>query len=254
MARTTLRPHEASRFFAVHLVALDLTQLEVHYVPGRDDVAGHKLPEGFVPGRIPPEHFEGLVAAFNGGFMPQHGRWGMKAGELLVVPPRDVGCTVALFEPTNGGVQIAPWPRLAARDGEIRAYRQTPPCLVDGGELHPDLRRNHEKPWGGFNPNLVTRRRSAVGIDAAGKVLLYAVGVEVGPRLLAEALAHAGAAQAAELDINDNWTRFALFEVDPSVGEPRVATMLLDDMVKQKSGYVARASERDFFYVVRRKP
>ena len=27
--------------------------------------------------------------------------------------------------------------------------------------------------------------------------------------------------------------------------------MLLDDMVKQKSGYVARPSERDFFYLRR---
>lgn len=189
--------------------------------------------------------------------MPRHGRWGMKAAGVVIVPPRESGCTVALLDPpdasagTKTTVVVAPWPRVEPHDARAAYYRQTPPCLLDEGELHPQLLRGNEKPWGGFNANLVTRRRSAVGLDATGKTLFYAVGIEVGPRLLAEGLRYAGARQAAELDINDNWTRFALFEVDAAAGEPRVATMLLDDMVKQKSGYVARPSERDFFYLRR---
>jgi hypothetical protein len=254
LAQTVLRPHETSRFLTVHIVAIDLRRLELHYLPGTEDVLGKRLPDSVTPGRVPPEHHPRLVAAFNGGFMPQHGRWGMKVSDFIVVPPRELGCTVAT-QPSalpERSVRIAPWPALAAEEPQLPAYRQTPPCLLNGGELHPDLKRGVEKPWGGFNPNLVTRRRSAVGLDASGHLLFYAVGVEVGPRLLAEALAHAGAAQAAELDINDNWTRFALFVLDEATGQPRVERMLLDDMVKQKSGYVARPSERDFFYLLRR--
>lgn len=254
LMKTVVRPHETSRFLTVHVVAIDLRRLELHYLPGTEDVVGKRLPDTVSPGRVPPQHRAGIVAAFNGGFMPQHGRWGMKVSDFVVVPPRENGCTVATLPSARPeqSVRIAPWPELAAEDARIPAYRQTPPCLLDRGELHADLKRGQEKPWGGFNPNLVTRRRSAVGLDASGTILFYAVGIEVGPRLLAEALAHAGAAQAAELDINDNWTRFALFALDEAAGEPRVERMLLDDMVKQKSGYVARPSERDFFYLVRR--
>lgn len=257
LVRTVVHPHEVSRFLSVHVVAVDLERMTLHYMPGSDDMGNATLPDPLVPGRIPREHLPGLVAAFNGGFMPRHGRWGMKAAGVVIVPPRESGCTVALLDPpdasagTKTTVVIAPWPRVEPHDARAAYYRQTPPCLLDEGELHPQLLRGNEKPWGGFNANLVTRRRSAVGLDATGKTLFYAVGIEVGPRLLAEGLRYAGARQAAELDINDNWTRFALFEVDAAAGEPRVATMLLDDMVKQKSGYVARPSERDFFYLRR---
>ncbi len=256
MVRTVVHPHEASRFLSVHVVAIDLERLALHYMPGSDDMGNATLPDPLEPGRIPRAHLPGLVAAFNGGFMPRHGRWGMKAAGVVIVPPRETGCTVALLEPNAGAgtvttVAVAPWPRLAAHEPRAAYYRQTPPCLLDEGELHPQLLQGNEKPWGGFNRNLVTRRRSAVGLDATGKTLFYAVGIEVGPRLLAEGLRYAGARQAAELDINDNWTRFALFQIDAAAGEPRVATMLLDDMVKQKSGYVARPSARDFFYLRR---
>src|SRR5690606_21599438 len=116
----------------------------------------------------------------------------------------------------------------------------TPPCLLDGGALHAELERGNEKPWGGFNKNLVTRRRSAIGLDVDGHTLFYAVGIEVGPRLLAAGLRYAGATQQSELDIHDDWPRFALFALDESAGEPRVASMLLEDTVKVKSKYVAR--------------
>lgn len=238
----------------VHVVALDLGRLALDYMPGSEDVGDKKLPSPLEAGLVPRAHLVGLIAAFNGGFMPQHGRWGMKKAGQVIVPPKESGCTVALVESEDRrGVRIAPWSKLASLDAHVPSYRQTPPCLLDGAELHPDLERGHEKPWGGFLPNLVTRRRSAVGLDAGGSTLFYAVGVEVGPRLLAEGLRYAGAVVAAELDINDNWTRFALFEIDEEVGEPRVTSMLLGDMVKQKSGYVARPSARDFFYVRRER-
>lgn len=251
MVRTTVRPHEVSRFHSLHVVALDLSRLVLHYMPGADDMGNERLPAPYQPGLVPEDHRTDVLVAFNGGFMPQHGRWGMKAAGVVIVPPRQTGCTIGLFPGEEAGkrVRIAPWPALAGDDAHMPFYRQTPPCLLEGGSLHPELERGNEKLWGGFNKNLVTRRRSAIGLDADGHTLFYAVGIEVGPRLLAEGLRYAGATAAAELDINDNWTRFALFAMDESVGEPRVATMLLKDMVKQKSGYVARPSARDFFYV-----
>ena len=54
---------------------------------------------------------------------------------------------------------------------------------------------------------------------------------------------------AAELDINWNWTRFFAFSAG-SDGVPGIAESLAD-VEHTKRDYVGRASERDFFYVLR---
>jgi hypothetical protein len=70
--------------------------------------------------------------------------------------------------------------------------------------------------------------------------------------LLTEALQHVGARSAAELDINDNWTRFILYAPGTDGAPVQATGTLLPDMVQTKAGYVSRPSERDFFYVVER--
>jgi hypothetical protein len=242
---TLIHPHESSRFITLTLVAIDLTRSRIELMPGVDDVGKQQVP--FAPGLVPERDRAGLVAAFNGGFMPQHGRWGMRVGETTLLPPRDPGCTIALFA---DDVEIRGWPALAGRAAELRALRQTPPCLLEEGEIHPDLRAGRDRAWAGHTPGIITRRRSAVGLSSDGKTLLYALGVECSPKLLAIGLRAAGARSAAQLDINWNWTRFLLFEPDNG-GKPRV-TATLADVDHTKRDYVDVASKRDFFYVVRR--
>ena len=241
-----IHPHVSSRFITLSLVAIDLTRARIEFVPGVDDVVRQQVP--FVPGLVPERDRAGLVAAFNGGFMPQHGRWGMRVGETTLLPPREPGCTIALTAADR--VEIRSWPALASRSGELRALRQTPPCLLEEGEVHPDLIAGRERAWAGHTPGIVTRRRSALGVSKDGKTLLYALGVECSPKLLATGLRAAGAASAAQLDINWNWTRFLLFAAD-SNGKPRVTTTLAE-VDHTKRDYVEAASKRDFFYVVRR--
>jgi hypothetical protein len=248
MVVTLLHPHPVSRFLSVHVVAIDLSRVELGWLPGTADVDAKTLPSVSV-GLVPAEQQARLVAVFNGGFQPAHGRWGMYLRPHVMVPPRDVGCTIALGQ--DGGVQIASWPEIAPQLERLKASRQTPPCLMAGGELHPKLLANDERPWGGRAKDLVTRRRSAIGLDAGRRVLYYALGIEVGPRLLAEALRHAGAAEAAELDINFNWTRFLLFGRGAD-GVLQVTQPLLPDMPFSRKGYVTRKNDRDFFYVLER--
>jgi hypothetical protein len=244
--KTTLHPHPTSRFIALTVVSIHLTAVSLHFMPGSEDVGKAKVP--FVPGLVPSDQQERVLAVFNGGFQPRHGRWGMRLGESTIVPPRDIGCTVAIQ--SDGAVRIRSFPALAADLAALQALRQTPPCLLEQGVVHPDLIAGRDKIWAGKTPGLVTRRRSAIGIDASGRVLFYAIGVEATPRLLAEGLKAAGAHDAAELDINWNWTRFLLFGKDEQ-GALRVSTSLVEGEYA-KSGYVARPSERDFFYLLRR--
>jgi hypothetical protein len=196
---------------------------------------------------VPRESQEALIAVFNGGWKPEHGRWGMYRSGTSVVPAREGGCTVSVDREGKVALSSA----LPSNVDTLEAYRQTPPCLFENGALHPKLAAGDEKPWGGKAKDVVTRRRSAVGVSQDGRFLFYAVGDEASPKWLAKALLLAGASTGAELDINWYWTRFLLFgEKD---GALSVTSTLIPGMEYQSRGYVERPSDRDFFYVLRRK-
>jgi hypothetical protein len=238
---TKLHPHPTSRFITLTLVAMDLKALRLRFMPGVEDVGTRRVP--FEPGLIPETERELAIAAFNGGFMPRHGRWGMRLGETTIVPPRADGCEIVVF--ADDSVRI----RSAADDAaKALALRQTPPCLIEEGALHPLLLKGRDKPWAGHTPGVATRRRSAIGINREGNVLFYAIGVETTARLLADGLLAAGAHAAAELDINWNWTRFFVFGTDET-GNPRISRSLVE-VDHSNRAYIGRASERDFFYVL----
>lgn len=248
---TVIHPHPASRFLALHVVAMNLAVLDVHLMPGSDDVMG--APGGRDAkarrsvGLIEEAHRDRAVVVFNGGFQRNHGHWGFAVGDWALTPPRPEGCTVAAFD--DGSVRVGSWDKLASARTRMLFFRQTPPCLVEDGELHPELVARRERRWGGHDPKRKTRRRSAIGVDESAKILLYGVGLELEPSQLAEAMRLAGARSAAELDINFNWTRFLLIG---KVGDPpelRVTSSLLEDMNYGTREYLERPSARDFFYL-----
>jgi hypothetical protein len=246
LVATELHPHEASKFITLSVVAVDLARIRLDFLPGVDDVGKVEVP--FVPGVVPNAVQGSLVAVFNGGFMPRHGRWGMRVGDVTLLPPREPGCTVAID--AQDAVHIRSWPALAARAGELRVIRQTPPCLLEQGSLNPELIAGRERAWAGQTPGVVTRRRSALGLSEDRQTLFYAIGVEATPRLLASGLAAVGAHDAAQLDINWNWTRFLLYEPNAE-GKPRVTTTLAE-VEHTRRDYIDAPSKRDFFFLVRR--
>ncbi len=245
--KTSVHPHKTSRFKRMDVVAADLRQLSLHWTIGKADKGADKLAPHMTPGVIPSDQQENTVAVFNGGFLARHGRWGQMSHGVEVVPPRDIGCTLAIMQ--SGQVQISPWSELAQTEG-IHAYRQSTPCLVHQAEVHPKLLSGQDKLWAGRNPNRKTRRRSAVGIDASGKILFYAVGTETEAVDLARGMQAVGAASAMQLDINWNWTRFLI--AGRRDEKPRVTSTLIEDMAHGKNEYFSWPSQRDFFHLVRR--
>jgi hypothetical protein len=246
LAKTVLHPHPTSRFITVTIAAIDLSRTRFGFVPGTDDPKPANDPSHRA-GLVPPETLPHAVAVFNGGFQPQHGWWGMRSGPHELVRPRNDGCTIALFE--GGRVEIAPWPDIEGHLDGVLAYRQTPPCMVSGGELSSRLTSGDDRVYGGKQADLVTRRRSGIGISAGGRVLFFAISEEGDARHLAEGLRLVGSASAAQLDINWNWTRFLL--VGDTKDGVRITSTLLPKMNHGTREYVERPSQRDFFFVAR---
>lgn len=246
--RTTIHPHEVSKFITVTVAAMDLKHTSLHLVAGTDDPGIDGLPESAPPGLVPAAHQDQLVLVHNGGFKPQHGNWGMFVEGTELVPPRQEGCTIVMKR--DDTVVMGSWPAVAEQAKEARSYRQTPPCLLEDGNVHPSLLQGNARPWGGTSKDINTRRRTVFGIDGTGRVLYFGMGEEAEPRLLAEAMKHVGAVHATQLDINWNWTRFLLFGTED--GELGVTSTLIPKMVHRKRGYVALSQDRDFFYLKRR--
>lgn len=251
VVRTVLHPHPESRWVTVTIAAVDLRRVVLGLVPGTEDLKWANLSVGPDSGLVPESDRAELAFVMNGGFQPKHGRWGLVASGVVVSKPREDGCTIAVAP--SFGVEIKPWTALSESTQRAPTLRQTPPCLVDEGAVHPSLLAGHDKAWAGHNQDLPTRRRSAIGLDRTGQVLFYAIGEETEPRWLAEALRLAGATQAAELDINWYWTRFLLFG-KPDGGALRVTSTLVPKMEHLETEYVERPSSRDFFYAVLKNP
>jgi hypothetical protein len=253
--RTLIHPHPVSKWIRVTLVAIDLRYVALRYIPGTQDVKDVRADASdlpVAPGLVPQEDQDSLLAVFNGGFKPRHGNWGMRVKSRTLIQPREAGCTVALLD--DGTVRIRSWRALSSAATSIVSYRQTPPCLLERGELHARLQAHDQRAWGGRDPKRKTRRRSALGVDASGRTLLYALGEEADPRHLARGLQSAGAASAAQLDINWSWTRFLVFGKPTPDGKLQVTSTLIPQMVHRPTSYVARHVGRDFFYVTRRAP
>jgi hypothetical protein len=249
VVRTVLHPHPESRFITVTLAAIDLARVAMHLTAGTEDLSWAKISAPPDAGLVPERDRGDLLFVMNGGFQPKHGRWGLVANGSSVSKPRPDGCSVLLDD--GGGVRIGPTSQLAGAIDGARSVRQTPPCLLDGGAVHPALLAGNDKAWAGHAADLRTRRRSAIGIDPARNVLFYAIGEETEPRHLAEALRLAEAEEAAELDINWYWTRFLL--VGAENGALRITSTLIPKMEHQETEYVARPSTRDFFYALAKK-
>jgi hypothetical protein len=142
----------------VTIAAVDLTRTALRWMPGTGDVA-KAAPPVAKAGVVPEADRARVVAVFNGGWQPMHGRWGMRLSEHVILPARENGCTIGMRR--DGTVALAPWPTIAPAEAELLAFRQTPPCMLHDGELHPELSKGNERPWGGNTANVVTRRRSA---------------------------------------------------------------------------------------------
>lgn len=237
-----------SRFVSVEVVAIDRSRLDLKWIVGAADTGKERLESFMTPGLVSAADAPDAVAIFNGGFLARHGWWGQWSHGQTLVSPKDSGCGVALF--SDGRLDLGRYAEFE-HDPALQTYRQTPPCLVAEGTIHPGLETGNDRAWAGKNQDRKTRRRSALGISETGGTLFYLLGTEAGPQDLARTLIALGVSTGLQLDINWNWTRFFLV-TDNDEGQPALGRPLLEGMVHDHGEYISRPSKRDFFVVLER--
>ncbi len=248
--KTLLHPDPKRSWAEVFVTAIDLERTELHLVSGTLEpqattVATRRWARS--QGVIPETDRTRVVAAFNGGFKAQHGHYGMQIGEHRLLPPRDIGCTVA--RQSSGAMTIGTWSNLQSQADDFTWWRQTPPCMVEAGELHPGL-RDDATTWGATLKGTTVIRRSAIGLSEDGQTLFVAVSNHTTAPAIATAMLHVGARSVAQLDVNWSHTRFVVFDEDHS--ERRTARGLFKGFVSEPGMYTQQSYTRDFFYVTRR--
>ena len=248
--KTIIHPDKRRSFAAVAVVAIDLARVGLTLVPGTVEPASTALPRARRPGIVPADQLADLLAAFNGGFKAEHGHFGMMLDGVTLLPPRDTSCTIGLYQ--DGSLQIRSYPALQDSAADLRAYRQTPPCLVEEGQINSRL-SDSSKGWGAAVGGDTVIRRSALGLSADRKTLFYGLGVSVTADSLARAMLAAGAANAAQLDVNAIYPRF-LFYAHPADEPPIVDSPLIPDIEFGKHEYVGAPEVRDFFFLTRKHP
>lgn len=248
MVKAVVHPDPKRSFAAVAVVAIDLKRIALRLVAGTTEPVSNVVPLDQRPGLIPGADQAHVIAAFNGGFKALHGQYGMMIGGKTFLPPRDIACTVGLYR--DGSIRIRTWPALKGSEADMAAYRQTPPCLVEEGELNEKL-SDAAKGWGATVSGETIIRRSAVGIDAGGHTLFYGFGEAVTAQSLGKAMKAVGAQGAAQLDVNYAYPRFLLFD-HPAGAQRRITGSLVPHVEYRSQDYVVEPSPRDFFYLMRR--
>jgi hypothetical protein len=248
--KTLLHPDPTRSWAELFVVAVDLRRVEVLPVAGtKEPVATEKAGESYQrSGVIPKQHHEELLAAFNGGFMTEHGGYGMMLDGVTLVSAKNTACTLAMYQ--DGSFRIATWEKLAETQANMKWFRQAPACMIENGKLHPGLAGKALK-WGATLDGDTVIRRSAVGLNASRDVLYVAISNHTTAPALAKGMRHIGAVDIAQMDVNWSYPKFVLFEPKGG-GAERKAVALAEGFEFHEDEYIRKANKRDFFYLLRK--
>jgi hypothetical protein len=149
-----------------------------------------------------------LVAAFNSGFKLATGAGGWRSGSRTAVPLQTGRASVVTYR--NGFTNIGAWGQGVPARQPIASVRQNLYLLVDNGVAASTVSSCIETCWGATVGGVLSVARSALGIDARGR-LIYGAAASATPATLAQGMIDGGVRRAAELDINPDWVAAYLY-------------------------------------------
>jgi hypothetical protein len=243
--RTFLQPDLERPYTLVAVVAFDLTKTNLRFVLGLEEPAKPGGPHGW--GNIPSEDKQPgvLLAAFNGGFIAEHGGYGAMADGITALAGRAGLATLAIYN--DESVRIGEWGNDFYTDGDYRAWRQNALMIVHNGQINEKVYTGTEAEWGANLDGATVTMRSSVGISEDGSVLYYFAGPSLSMPVLADAMVAAGAHNGMLLDINPTHAHFTAMRVQDG---GLVAEALYPEEMDLWVDRYLRQWDQDFFYVV----
>ncbi len=242
--RTFLQPDPERPYAVVAVVAIDLTRTKLTYVLGLKEPAMPDSKHGL--GIIPLEDRQPgkLIAAFNGGFIAEHGYYGAMADGLTTLGAKTGLATLAIYK--DGRVQLGEWGLDLADSRDYQSYRQNALMIVHNGVINEKVYNGSYLDWGANLDGTINTIRSGAGLSEDERVLYYFAGPSLSMPALAEAMLRANAHNSMLLDINPTHAHFAAMKVvdDKLTGEalyPEIMDLWVDRYLGQW--------EMDFFYV-----
>jgi len=243
--RTFLQPDPERPYTLVAIVAFDLSKTNLRFVLGLEEPSKPGGPHGW--GNIPNEDKQPgkLLAAFNGGFIAEHGGYGAMADGITALAGSAGLATLAIYN--DESVRIGEWGNDFYTDGDYRAWRQNALMIVHNGEINEKVYTGTEAEWGANLDGATVTLRSSVGISEDNSVLYYFAGPSLSMPILADAMVAAGAHNGMLLDINPTHAHFTAMRVenDALVAEP----LYPEEMDLWVDRYL-RQWDQDFFYVI----
>src|SRR5690606_12116431 len=197
-----IRTDRKRAYTQIYVTVWDGRQVELHTMSGTVEPKSSTGETG--PGLVPrkPEVMGRLLAGFNGGFQASHGEFGMMADDVLYLPPKPYGATVA--EMRDGTTGFGTWPNEEEIPETVVGFRQNMTPLVMDGVINP-YKRNW---WGGVPPGWKDESRttrSAVCLTKENFVA-YLYGNSIDADHLAFAMERARCVYGIHLDMNPGHT------------------------------------------------
>ncbi|MBL8720664.1 MAG: hypothetical protein JNL79_32055 [Myxococcales bacterium] len=251
-----VRPDPA-RAAKVEVVAMDARQLELDMAIGvegpfpPDEKTAGKWPRA--GGKLPREAgvAKRVVAAWNGGFRFDQGKWGMSIRRREFQPPVPDVASLLMFD--DGRLAFGTWGPKMSTPPDVRSLRQNLDPLVDGDEIDPRKRPK----WGGIlaTGKQVGQRAKRAGLcRTKGGHVLYLWGNELDPHDLGSGMKKAGCDYGLHLDMNLYHVGFVFMSWDDAKYEKGKSEALSMAMGVAHTRYVHAPSPKEFFYATLREP
>jgi hypothetical protein len=269
-----VRPNAHRQDVRVYVTLWDPRRIALHVEAGSVEPVGPSGEHG--PGLVPrtPEVMKHLVAAFNGGFQPVHGEYGLEANGIEYLPPKPYAATVV--ELRDGSNAFGAWPGPGSESevpGDIVAFRQNLTALVQNGRFNPWGRYW----WGGTPPgwpDQIHSTRSAICLTSEG-FIGYFYSTSIAADDLAQGMLDTRCTFGIHLDMNPGHAGFEFYQVAPeghllALRRSLQADWEAEGRVSDMAGYVFRSRRmirgmglmlfpryiqreaRDFFYLTAR--
>jgi hypothetical protein len=239
---TFVRPDRRAPSVSANVVRFDQQATKLVLVPGLGEPGGRNWAWG---SGIPRPQRPAVIAAFNAGFKFRQTRGGFYSEGHHAVRPLARGLASIVIR-RDGTADVAKWGRDATLTSDVVSVRQNLDLIVDHGHPVSRLRNDTGLRWGSARSQFQYTWRSAIGVDAAGR-LIYLAGSDMTLMQLADAMSMAGAVRAMQLDIHDGVVTFNWFHRD-ATGSGVTGSKLMPSMQRSSTRFLA-PDWRDFLAV-----